>query len=80
MSVDRPKPPVEDPAQRQSAHQPGNSGSPVYKAATGEVLGVINKVFVKKTKESAITSPSGITYAIPVKHVYALAEKHGITL
>lgn len=59
---------------------PGNSGSPVYKAATGEVLGVINKVFVKKTKESAITSPSGITYAIPVKHVYALAEKHGITL
>ncbi|MBU2979193.1 serine protease [Alteromonas sp. C1M14] len=57
---------------------PGNSGSPVYLADTGEVFSVVNKVFVKETKESAITAPSGITYAIPVEHIYALAEKHGL--
>ena len=51
---------------------PGNSGSPVYDAKTGKVLGVINSVLVKKTKESALSDPSGISYAIPVKYVYDL--------
>ncbi|MBU3021767.1 serine protease [Aestuariibacter sp. A3R04] len=55
---------------------PGNSGSPVYNVNSGEVIAVINKVFVKQTKEAAISAPSGITYAIPVKHINALAEKH----
>ena len=59
---------------------PGNSGSPVYNIETGEVFAVINKVFVKETKESAITHPSGITYAIPVEHVIRLAQKHNIPL
>jgi S1-C subfamily serine protease len=54
---------------------PGNSGSPVYDPATGKVLGVINAVFVKGLKESAITNPSGITYAVPVKYVHALLEQ-----
>lgn len=44
---------------------PGNSGSPVFDVETGEVIGVINMVFVKGTKEAALTQPSGITYAIP---------------
>lgn len=44
---------------------PGNSGSPVYNAETGEVIGIINMVFIKGSKEAAITNPSGITYAIP---------------
>lgn len=44
---------------------PGNSGSPLYDLATGEVVGVLNLVFVKGTKEAALTSPSGISYAIP---------------
>lgn len=55
---------------------PGNSGSPVYNVENGDVIAVINKVFVKQTKEAAISTPSGITYAIPVKHINALAEKH----
>lgn len=59
---------------------PGNSGSPVYDAGTGEIFAVINKVFVKDTRESAIAKPSGITYAIPIEHVYALAAKHNIAL
>ena len=33
---------------------PGNSGSPVYDPATGEVIGIVNMVFVKGTKESAL--------------------------
>ncbi len=46
---------------------PGNSGSPLYNPKTGEVIGIINKVFVKETKELVIQKPSGITYAIPIK-------------
>ncbi|WP_245921745.1 S1 family peptidase [Bowmanella denitrificans] len=48
---------------------PGNSGSPVYDVKTGEVVAIINKVFVKESKESALSAPSGITYAIPVKYL-----------
>ena len=54
---------------------PGNSGSPVFDPTTGSVLAVINMVFVKGLKESAITNPSGITYAIPVQHVRALLQQ-----
>jgi S1-C subfamily serine protease len=53
---------------------PGNSGSPVYDPASGEVVGVLNMVFVKGTKESALTNPSGISYAIPSRHLQALID------
>lgn len=51
---------------------PGNSGSPVYRIATGQVVGVINKVFVKGKKEYALKEPTGITYAVPVRFVREL--------
>jgi S1-C subfamily serine protease len=51
---------------------PGNSGSPLFDAATGEVVGVINMAFVKGTKEAALAQPSGITYAIPSRHLLEL--------
>lgn len=51
---------------------PGNSGSPVYRIATGEVVGVINKVFVKGKKEYILKEPTGITYAVPVSFVRKL--------
>ena len=54
---------------------PGNSGSPVYDPASGVVHGVLNMVFVKGLKETAITTPSGITYAIPVRHVRELMQR-----
>ena len=54
---------------------PGNSGSPIYDPDSGEVLGVINMVFVKGTKESALTQPSGITYAVPAIHLLELLKK-----
>lgn len=51
---------------------PGNSGSPVYDQNTGAVIGIVNKVFVKGTKESVLKDPSGITYAIPATHLVDL--------
>ncbi|MDX9786786.1 MAG: serine protease [Desulfobacterales bacterium] len=53
---------------------PGNSGSPLYDVKTGRVIGIINKVFVKESKEHGISNPSGITYAIPVCHVKKLLQ------
>jgi S1-C subfamily serine protease len=51
---------------------PGNSGSPIYDPATGSVLGIVNMVLVKGTKEAALSQPSGITYAVPATHIAAL--------
>lgn len=56
---------------------PGNSGSPLVDAASGELLGVINLVLTKATKESAISSPTGITYAVPASHVHELLRAAG---
>ena len=55
---------------------PGNSGSAVYKVDSGVVIGVINSVFVKKTKETMLKDPSDISYAIPVKYVKDLMAGH----
>lgn len=54
---------------------PGNSGSPLYSPATGSVMGIVNMVFVKESKEAVLEKPSGITYAIPISHAKALLEK-----
>src|SRR5262249_51111793 len=57
---------------------PGNSGSPAYDPDTGEVFAIINMVFVKSTRESVLKDPSGITYAIPARHLRALLDRaHG---
>ena len=53
---------------------PGNSGSPVCLVSTGEVIGVINQVFVKGKKEHALTHPTGITYAIPARFIRDLEK------
>ena len=57
---------------------PGNSGSPLYNAENGEVLGILNKVFVKASKETVLENPSGISYAIPVKYLLELAKGKGL--
>jgi S1-C subfamily serine protease len=51
---------------------PGNSGSPLYNMMNGKVIGIINMVFVKESKETVLSNPSGISYAIPSKYVKAL--------
>ena len=57
---------------------PGNSGSAMYDLETGKVIGIINKVFVQESKETVISKPSGITYAIPVKYLHQLLKQHNI--
>ena len=57
---------------------PGNSGSPLYDPETGAVIGVINKVFVQESKESVLSKPSGISYAIPVNHVQNLLKANAL--
>jgi S1-C subfamily serine protease len=57
---------------------PGNSGSPLYAADSGVVIGILNKVFVKESKETVLENPSGISYAIPVKYLTQLALSKGI--
>jgi serine protease Do len=59
---------------------PGNSGSPLYLSENGEVIGILNKVFVKETKETVLEKPSGISYARPIKYLIELARKKGIKL
>jgi serine protease Do len=54
---------------------PGNSGGPLFDPDTGEVLGVINMVFIKGSRESALTNPSGITYAIPSNFVTQMLQR-----
>lgn len=54
---------------------PGNSGGPLLDAETGEVLGVMNMVFVRGSRESALSAPTGISYAVPVRWVHALLAR-----
>ncbi|QIB67536.1 trypsin-like peptidase domain-containing protein [Kineobactrum salinum] len=56
---------------------PGNSGSPVYLPDSGQVIGVVNSVFVKESREALLERPSGISYAIPASHVEALLRRAG---
>ena len=58
---------------------PGNSGSPLFSMKNGQVIGIINKVFIKETKESVIQKPSGITYAIPAKYIRQILRKNKLS-
>jgi serine protease Do len=51
---------------------PGNSGSPLYDMDTGRVVGIINMVFVKGTRETVLSQPSGISFAVPVRFLMDL--------
>jgi serine protease Do len=53
---------------------PGNSGGPVFDADTGRVLAIVNMVLVKSSRESALTNPTGISYAIPVRHLLEMMK------
>jgi S1-C subfamily serine protease len=53
---------------------PGNSGGPLFDVLTGEVLGVVNMVLLRTTREAPLSLPSGISYAIPSHHVLELLQ------
>lgn len=51
---------------------PGHSGSPLFAAEDGRVLGVINKTLASQTREHLLDKPTGISYAVPVRWVREL--------
>lgn len=55
---------------------PGNSGSALYRQSDGKVVAVINMVLVKASREAVLSDPSGITFAIPVKHLKQLMAQN----
>jgi S1-C subfamily serine protease len=55
---------------------PGNSGGPLFDPRNGDVLGVINMVLLRGTREAALSTPSGISYAIPSHYVLQLLQEH----
>lgn len=61
-----------DVLQLDATAYPGNSGGPVYDAEGGDVIGVVNMVLVKGSRESALSQPTGISYAVPVRHLRTL--------
>ena len=46
-----------------------------YDPSTGKVIGIVNAVFVKESKESLLQKPSGISYAIPINFARELMKK-----
>jgi len=54
---------------------PGNSGGPVIDLETGAVVGVLNMVLIKGSRETALTNPTGISYALPVELVTNLLAR-----
>lgn len=59
---------------------PGNSGSPMYDIKTGAVVAIINAVFVQGSREDVLSKPSGISFAIPIRHAITLMRKAGVAL
>ena len=57
---------------------PGNSGSPLYHPETGEVVAILNMVFIKESKETVLAKPSGIAYAIPINFAIDLLRKSDV--
>ena len=55
---------------------PGNSGGPLFDPQTGAVVGVLNMVLIKSTRESVLSQPSGISYAIPSRYVLEMMARH----
>ncbi|MES2075360.1 MAG: serine protease [Pseudomonadota bacterium] len=53
----------------------GNNGGPVYEPDSGRVVGIVNQMFVKGLKEAALSTPTGITYAVPARHIEDLLRQ-----
>jgi S1-C subfamily serine protease len=74
-AIARLRQPAFDIYQLDATAYPGNSGGPLLDADTGRVLGLLNMVLVKGNRESLLSQPSGISYAIPVEYLRALMER-----
>ena len=57
------------------AAYPGNSGGPLFNTETGRVIGVVSMVLVKGSRESALSAPTGISYAVPASYLLELMRE-----
>lgn len=53
----------------------GNSGGPLYAPDSGRVVGIVNRMVVKGLKETALSTPTGISYAVPARHIEDLLRR-----
>lgn len=53
---------------------PGSSGGPLFDAQSGRVVGVVSMGLLKGSRESALSNPTGIAYAVPVQFVHELLK------
>jgi len=51
---------------------PGHSGSPLFDADVGEVIGIVNMGMLKGMKDTAVGQPSGISFAVPTRYLQEL--------
>jgi serine protease Do len=51
---------------------PGHSGSPLFDAEAGEVIGIVNMGMLKGMKDTAVGQPSGISFAVPARYLQEL--------
>jgi serine protease Do len=54
---------------------PGHSGSPLFDAETGEVIGIVNMGLLKRTKDTAIGQATGISFAVPAHFLQDLIRR-----
>lgn len=57
---------------------PGNSGSPLYDPADHKVYGIISMVFRTSPTNNPAERPSGITFAVPARHMAELLRDQGL--
>lgn len=57
---------------------PGQSGSPLLHASTGEVIGVVNSTKIKSEKEKVLSDPSGISYAVMAAELRTFLLRNGL--
>ena len=50
---------------------PGHSGSPLYDAESGKVVGIVN-MSLKATKDAAVGQATGISFAVPIEYLQGL--------
>jgi S1-C subfamily serine protease len=58
--------------QLDATSHPGHSGSPLYNGDSGEVIGVVNLGALKGRKDAAVGQTSGISFAVPIRHLQDL--------
>ncbi len=61
--------------QLDAAALPGSSGSPLWDPVRGDVVGIVSLVIVTRGQGRAATQPTGISFALPIRHLRELLAR-----